>query len=382
MQLVWTRTILGGAAILFLLSVSLAGQQAQPAPRPPLSHEVFKNVVVLRGIPADEFLATMGFFSSSLNLNCTDCHVEASLGDWARFADDVPRKQTARRMILMTAAINKTYFQGRSVVTCYSCHRFSDRPKVIPNLAELYGSLAEEDPEEILQQTPDAPSPESILDKYIEALGGAQRLATVTSVVATGTQEGYIGDISPVEIYAKAPTQRATVVHTTKGDSVTTYDGRAGWIASPSTETPVPLYPLVGTFLDAARVEAELSFPGRIKEVLTEWRVGWPFMIDGRDVWVVQGRLAPGTPQVKLYFDKESGLLTRLVRHTASPVGLNPTQIDYADYRDVSGVKMPFRWVVSWTDGQSTIQLDDVRLNVPIADARFARPAQPAPVAR
>ena len=65
------------------------------------------------------------------------------------------------------------------------------------------------------------------------------------------------------------------------------------------------------------------------------------------------------------------------MRYTDSPVGLNPTQIDYADYRDVSGVKMPFRWTVSWLDGRSTIELSEVQPNAPIDAAKFARPAPP-----
>ena len=96
-------------------------------------------------------------------------------------------------------------------------------------------------------------------------------------------------------------------------------------------------------------------------------------MIDGRPVRVVQGTNAGQLP-VNLYFD-DSGLLVRQVRWNKTAVGVVPVELDYAEYRDVGGVKMPFRTIVTWTDGQSTIQLRDVRLNVPIDDARFARPA-------
>ena len=86
---------------------------------------------------------------------------------------------------------------------------------------------------------------------------------------------------------------------------------------------------------------------------------------------------AAHTP-VRLFFDKESGLLVRLVRYTDSPVGLSPTQIDYADYRDVAGVKIPFRWTVTWLDGRATVELTDVQPNAAIDAAKFARPAVPA----
>ena len=143
----------------------------------------------------------------------------------------------------------------------------------------------------------------------------------------------------------------------------------------------MPVLALTGTDLDAAKVDADLSFPLRLKQALTGWRVGSPATIDDRLVQVVQGTTAGGRP-VRLFFDKESGLLVRQVRYTDSPVGLNPTQIDYADYREVSGVKMPFRWVVTWLDGMATFMLSDVQANAPIDAKRFARPAPPTPPAK
>jgi hypothetical protein len=138
---------------------------------------------------------------------------------------------------------------------------------------------------------------------------------------------------------------------------------------------------LAGGDLAAARLEAALSFPWRLKETLTQWRVGLPATIDDRDVQVVQATSA-GRTLATFYFDATSGLLLRLVRYADSPVGRIPMQTDYADYREVSGVKMPFRWTATWLDGRSTIELMEVRPNVAIAPARFARPAPPAPRAR
>ena len=84
----------------------------------------------------------------------------------------------------------------------------------------------------------------------------------------------------------------------------------------------------------------------------------------------------PRQPPVKLYFDQNSGLLVRLVRYSETAIGRVPTQIDYSDYRDVAGIKMPFRWTVTWTDNQAFIELSEVRPNVPIDAGRFARPTQ------
>jgi photosynthetic reaction center cytochrome c subunit len=363
-----------------LLGAALASGQAVPEPKPQRAEEVFKNIQVLKGIPVDEFMSTMGVFSAALGMSCEDCHA-ANDSKWENFAlDTSPRKLRARGMIQMMSAINKSYFGGRQVVTCYSCHRGSDRPKVTASLANLYGAGPPEEPDDIIAQAPGQPPADQILDKYLQALGGAQRLANLTSFVAKGTNSGYgpEGGKRPVEIYAKAPGQRTTVIHTDNGDSTTTCDGSAGWIAAPLR--PVPVLTLTATDLDGAKLDAELAFPARIKQALGRWRVGFPATIDDRDVQVVQGTTAGGVIAT-LYFDAESGLLVRLVRYSNSVVGRIPTQIDYADYRDVSGVKMPFRWTVTWLDGRENFELSEVLANTPIEAAKFTKPAPSAPPA-
>ena len=361
------------------LDTSLANGQAVPEQKPLLAEQVFKNVQVLKGIPVDEFLETMGFFSASLNNNCVDCHSEASGADWNHYADDTPKKQTTRKMILMMRAINQSYFGGSRVLTCYSCHRNGDRPKITPNLAEMYGVPPPDEPEEVPDKVPGAPSADQILDRYIQAVGGAQRLASLTSFVANGTYQGYgEGEPSAVEIFAKAPNLRTTIIHKVTGDNTTAYDGRAGWVVKPPTDSPVPTLQLTGGNLDGAKVDAELAFPVKIKQTLANWHIGFPATIDDRDVQLVQATTAGGF-RVNLYFDPESGLLVRQVRFTESSLGLNPTQIDYADYREVSGVKMPFRWTVTWVDGRSTFVLSEVRPNITIDAARFAKPSPPSP---
>jgi hypothetical protein len=166
------------------------------------------------------------------------------------------------------------------------------------------------------------------------------------------------------------------VVHRITGDSVTSFDGRSGWIASPAANSPVTMIQMTGGDLDAAKVDANFFFPAQIRQALSKWRVGFPTTIDDRDVQVVEGTTARGVP-VKLYFDPDSALLVRQVRYIDTPMGFNPTQIDYSDYRDVSGIKVPFRWTVTWLDGRSTYELTELRPNVPIEAAKFAKPVQP-----
>src|SRR2546422_5332781 len=228
-------------------------------------------------------------------------------------------------MMAMVKSINDANFGGRPYVTCYTCHRGSQRPKVIPSLAAQYGEPTADDPDEIevLPEARQTATPDQILDKYIQALGGAQALAKLTSFTATGTYEGFDSDFAkvPVDVYAKAPNLRATVVHMKGGDVTSTYDGRDAWVAEPGTLAPVPLIQLVAADLGGARLDAQLSFPGEIKQLLTNWRVNFPAIsIGDHPVQVVQGAMADGT-RVKLYFDKGSGLLVRQTRYSPTAVG-------------------------------------------------------------
>src|SRR5262245_9750273 len=178
-------------SMAWLLSVAILGAQGTAGQRPPMAEEVFKDVQILKGIPVDQFMGTMGFFSASLGLNCTDCHVDESGGDWARYADNTARKQMARRMMLMVNNINRTNFGGRQVVTCNTCHRGNSRPNVMPSLDLLYGSPPPDEPGDLIQQAPGQPPPDQILDRYLQALGGPEHLAAVTSFTAKGNYIGF-----------------------------------------------------------------------------------------------------------------------------------------------------------------------------------------------
>ena len=354
----------------FLIVIGAVAAQSQPQ----MAEQAFKNVRVLKGIPVDEFMATMGFFSASLGETCTDCHSAESGGNWAKYADDNARKETARRMIGMMNAINKTYFGGKREVTCYSCHRGVERPDVTPNLADLYGPPPSKEPDDFREALGKKISADAVLDKYLEALGGLDRLAKITSFAAKGTYQGYQDEKFPVNLFAKAPDQISTVIHTAAGDSATTFNGKAGWIAGPATERPVALVELTGGDLAGVRLDTAVWFPARIKQALMQWRPASAATIEGRDMQMIQGT-SDGRYPVNLYFESKTGLLARVVRYADSPVGLSPTQIDYADYREVEGMKIPFRVMATWLDGRSTTEFSNIQANVSVDAAKFARPS-------
>jgi hypothetical protein len=349
-----------------------------------MSEQAFKNVTVLKGIPVDEFMNTMGFIAAATNYNCNDCHVEPKVeGDWSVYAQETPRKAIARRMILMVQDINRTNFGGARVVTCYTCHRnLQGAPKITPRLADQYGEPPTLDPNEveITRQATEAPSADQVFDKYLQAVGGAQKAAAVTSIVFKGTYEGYAEPKAPVDIYVKAPNQRTMIVHTDRGDRTTTCDGNNGWMAAPAADKPFPVISYTGGDLDGVRLDAVLSFPAGIKQAITKPLVG-SSSIDDKDVVVVQGTANGGRSSIKLYFDKQSGLLVRQVRFADTIIGRVPIQVDYSDYRDVAGagVKLPFHVITTWTDGQSDVLLTSAETNVPIEASKFNQTPSSAP---
>jgi photosynthetic reaction center cytochrome c subunit len=347
-----------------LLPPPAVGQTSEPtAGEPKTAEQVFKNITQLKGMPADQLMPAMQFISSSLGVDCTFCHVQGKME-----ADDKGAKKTAREMMAMAAGINKASFRGQLQVTCYSCHRGSTRPVNTPPVLEP-DMPAKTEP----RPTPAAGAPatvDQILEKYVTALGGADAIRKVTSRVLTGKiLTG--GNEAPIEVMVKAPNKRISITHMSEGgESYTAFDGTAGWMGS----TGRPAREMSAPESGASSVDAEFYLALRLQEIFPQLRRGRPEEIGGVICETLIGS-GPGRPPVRLYFDQRSGLLIRMVRYAETPVGRNPTQIDYADYRDAGGARIPFRWTLSRPNGRFTIQIAEANVNVAVDDAKFAKPA-------
>src|SRR5580698_8640873 len=338
-----------------------------------MADEVFKNVQVLKGLTVDEFMGTMGLFSAALNVCCGDCHVGAG-GSNPQWDKDVPQKIVARKMIAMANTINKTNFGGGQAVTCWTCHRGSGAPATTPGIDAIYSDPVPSPPDLLPQATngTKVPSATEILDKYIQALGGADKLAKITSYTAKGTSMLFGEDnADPAEIYAKAPDQVATIVQEREGTMERVFDGHDAWVMLPLTV--VQEYQLHASALEGGKLDAQMAFPGNIKSFFPTWRVSYPTTIDGRDMYVGQGSRPPGFAAT-FYFDQKTGLLRRMVRYANSVVGRVPTQWDYSDYRPVAGVMMPFKWTFGWVSGREDYVLTEVQPNAPVDASKFAKP--------
>jgi hypothetical protein len=357
------------AVVLAAAAVTAQGQTgaaaAGPGAAPKTAGEAFKNVQVLKDVPADQVLPTMQFISASLGVECDFCHVPPAFDK-----DDKKEKQTARTMMQMMTAINKNNFDGDREVTCYSCHRGAQEPLSIPVIAAGEPKPEPEGAPAVAQPLPTA---DQLLDTYVQAIGGADALQKVTSRVQKGQITGFGGRQSPIEVYAKAPNKRMSVTRTPRGESITAYDGGVGWLTG--REGP---HPMTTAEADAARLDADLHFPLHVRQLFTGLRVRPTEKIGDRDAFLLVAA-NEGRPPVKLYFDAQSGLLLRQMRYAETALGEMPTQIDYADYRDVDGVKVPFRWTLARPSGRFTVQVDTTAQNVPVDDAKFTMPPPPPP---
>jgi photosynthetic reaction center cytochrome c subunit len=366
------KIMLAVAGLMLTLALTFAGAHAQTA-APALTagqDPRFKNIQVLKDLPADQLLPAMQFISGALGVECEACHVQG-----AREKDDKPMKLTARHMMQMQMDINKNNFNGNRQVTCFTCHRGSESPvSNLPVQETDTPSAPRTPPGAASAATPAAlPTADQILDKYLQALGGADAVQKITTRVEKGnTINGE--NKTPIDIFAKAPNKRVSVSHGQNGDSITAYDGKAGWQGG-GRGGPRDMAPIDSM---SAMVDAVVQFPAELKKVFPQMRVRTD-KIGDKEYYVISGR-GPGTPaQTRFYFDEQTGLLSRVIRYNDAGLGLTPVQIDYADYRDTDGIKIPFRWTLSRPTGRFSIQIDSVQQNVPVDDSKFVKPAAPAP---
>ncbi len=374
-----SAAVAGITLCIGLWAVVSDGAKAQQAALPQASVSApktavqqFKNIQVLKDIPADELIPTMQFVATSLGVECEFCHVHDAFDK-----DDKKPKQTARKMIEMMLTINQENFEGHREVTCYSCHRGSTNPVAMPPVmsaemempGNVYGNTERSESAET--KIVGGPTGDELIEKYLRAAGGSAAINKVNTRVMKGTIT--FGDRNiPIDIYSKEPDERISFVHTPDGDSVTAFNGHEGWLAAPKR----PVHEMHGPDVDAAAIDADLRFPARLKDACSRTEVRGVEKIGDHDAYFLDCERQEKTP-LHLYFDEKSGLLVRLVRFGETALGQLPTQIDYTDYREIEGVNIPYRWTLARPGGRFTIQLSDVRQNVPVDDAKFVKPPAP-----
>ncbi len=355
-------------AALFLTALHSSAQTAQPVKR---ADEVYKNLKVLGATPADSLNQGMHLISGELGVDCEYCHAE--MMDWV--ADEKKTKDVARDMMTMMMELNRRFFKGEQVVTCYTCHR--GQPIPTSTVVLPVGDYLKEK-----ESGPAMPPAAQIISKYIAALGGEQNIRKITTRIITAQQDiptgpgGTIPTPAQIEIYQKAPNLMLRLAKTKEMTLQNGYDGKGAWTqdARGRVNSPIELEQIRERRntdfyepLDIAREYPKLTVEGIEK-------------IGASEVYVVLGEPTEGLP-MRMYFDTKTGLLLRKYAEVPTHSGLSPFQIDYSDYRDAGhGVKVPYRIHMEPAGPRtelathSTIRITRIQENVPIEDAKFVRP--------
>jgi hypothetical protein len=349
-----------GAAIAILLTVSLVLVTAQqPTQQPRTAAQVFKNIKVIKTMPAGQLQGAMSFMAASLGVDCTYCHTPPAMEK-----DEKATKETARRMLAMVNEINKN-FGDKTVVNCATCHRGKPKPVAIPPLPSLSAPLIKSG---TVSQQP-LPAVEQILDRYIKALGGMQALEKVTTRMRKGAVE-VAGLKGTFEFYEVSPNKAFLIgsLPPPAGEVQQAFDGSSGWVKNQSG-----VFDMSGDGLE--QVKRDWLFYGDVKldKQYKEMNVAGRERLDGREFYVVLGTRPDGQIE-RLYFDVQTGLLARRYSETPTYFGALPNATDYDDYRKVGQVRLPF-FVRKVRGGTRLVQtISEYKLNIKIDEARFKKP--------
>jgi len=366
----------GGIVALLVLAVTISprrlGGQSSVAPNgvdKPVE-QVFHNIQVFRGLPQSELLPVMHFMRASLGVRCDHCHVAENEMYWK---DEKPAKATARQMIRMVDEINNKNFGGQPVVTCNSCHRGNAIPLGIPSVDQA----AFENTTQGGEAQPALPSIETILNNYSVSTGDAAVAGVQSRLIRLSVSRPRLVDPQQiplsVEIYEKAPDKVLVVARLGQQTARGAWDGSRSWMEVGDKTRD-------STVAEQARLRSLLSiYPlGHFKDQYQSLKVvGKEEIGDRVPTFVVEG-LTNDNRRQKLYFDVKTGLLVRRIAYTRTRLGDDPEQVDFADYRDAGGVKIPFRVTTSYLDNNhlnSTRVISTVENNLALDDARFATPA-------
>ncbi len=364
------------ALVLFLAACGTAFVESGHAQGDKPVEQTRKNIQVLKGLPDSQLFAVMNFIRTSLGVSCAYCHVNSGGDKWEWEKDDKPTKVTARKMMRMQFALNqgnKDIFGTTGGVTCFTCHRGQTRPQVMPTLpqpAPEGGAAGEPKPE----PTAPLPTADQVLDKYVQAVGGEAAFRKLNTRVMKGSHVTYDGTSFPVETYQAAPDKIVTVMTPRQGVVVMSgYNGAVGWSKNPRGQRE-----LTGTQLELMKRAADFYADVRPRETFPNLTVAGREKIGDREMVVLVSKVSDARTE-RLYFDAQTGLLTRIlaVNHTLlAPI---PEQMDFEDYREVDGVKLPFTIRQSFVDPWVgwTRKYTEIKHNVTVEDAKFNPPPAP-----
>ena len=330
------------------------------------SEQVYKNIQVLKGLPASELDGVMEFMSAALGVGCTHCHTNS----WD--SDAKSAKLGTRRMILMTRAINKENFSDNPAITCYTCHHGQPRTVPLPPLDLAVSEWTSQEAPETKPAITD--SADAIIERYIRAIGGVAAIEKIKTKVLRGTETTNnrmtAAMTTPIEIYQSIGNKLLMVRSGTGRSDSHGFDGSRGWTKDSRGVRDIDAKEQAGI-----RREADFYRYLKIKETYPQMRVLSKERVGGRDAYVV-GATSRDDSRERLYFDAETGLLIRRYVTYRTAFGGIPEVTDFNDYREVDGIKLPF--TIRWSRPPFSFErkFSKVAVNVTVDDSRFKPPTR------
>ncbi|MBK8149498.1 MAG: c-type cytochrome [Acidobacteria bacterium] len=312
----------------------------------------FKSIKVLNEMPADQMGKVMNMISASLGVDCKFCHASND-ADYEK--EGFEHKDIARQMLKMTFELNKKYFEGRPEINCNSCHQGKSHPQPTFPLKPV-----EQEPRPAQPTT--KPTVDEILAKYAAALGKGD----IKSRQITGQRIEPDGKtVEPEEVLQKGEKMS---VKTTYGTYVVReiYDGKTA--AKYGNADKIQLKP---DEMEQIKREAQIFANANLKAIYPKLEFRFVDRIDGREVNLLLATNADNSRE-RLYFDVQTGLLVRRVASAPTVLGNFQFQVDYIDYKDFGGVKIPTVVKFAVPNIRWTRKVLDVKINVPVGDTVFA----------
>jgi outer membrane lipoprotein-sorting protein len=349
-------------AALDEVSAGVVASQPQNPDRP--VEQTRKNIQVLKGLPESQLFLLMNFMATSIGVKCDYCHVRKGEkyydGNWVWDSDENPKKLIGRRMIKMALEINRTNFDGETFVTCYTCHRGST---VIKNLPPL-------PPHDPIPTNVVLPTAEQILKKYFAAVGGKDAAAKFKTTVMKGSIEfdnRQEGRNAQLEVTLKAPDKYLVMQTSPQGVNVIGVNGETVWVGNGNRSRK-----LSGYTSEWVRRTAVFFALIKVVEQPTQMKVIGTEKIGDRETYVLSFVVNPDVTR-RFFFDTQTGLLLRQLTATRTMLAPLPEQVDFDDYRDVDGIKLPFmiRSSITATYDTATRRFTEIRHNLAVDDKVF-----------
>jgi len=224
------------------------------------------------------------------------------------------------------------------------------------------------------KETEALPSVDQIIDKLIESSGGKAAMEKITSRHIKGTFElPAMSASGSLEMHAKAPNKVAMIIDIPNfGVIQQAYDGKVAWENNPMAG----MREITGAALAARKRDAEFYKETKLKELYKTLTVKGKQKVAEKDAYIVEAVPAEGSAE-KMYFDVETGLLVRTDAEREGPEGMVSVEIYFENYKEVDGIKMPFTIRQVMPNMAILIKFDEIKHNVEIEDAKFAKPATP-----